>query len=127
MDNAVKGYPHIDLPLKYLDLSKDTRKTIWGDFLRRSTTSIVSATEIEKLAGRTLNGRQVRDRNSWLQAAHANAPMQIKNAVKLAQEWASEKKSPLKYSLLETVLGAYEDFERHMVGHGSIENLNSYT
>ena len=50
--------------------------------------------------------------------------MQIKNAVKLAQEWASEKKSPLKYSLLET---AYEDFERHMVGHGSIENLNSYT
>ena len=124
-DDAMQS--RIDLPLKYLDLSKDIRKTIWGEFLKRSTISIVSATEIEKLADRTLNGRQVRDRNFWGQAAHANAPMQIKNAIKLAQEWASEKKSPLKYSLLETVLGAYEDFERYMVGHGSIESLNSYT
>jgi SpoVK/Ycf46/Vps4 family AAA+-type ATPase len=123
-DEAMQS--RVDLPLRYPDLNKDTRKTIWGIFLRQKVFSGVEEADIEKLAEKELNGRQVRDCNFRGQVIHANAPSQIKNAVKLAHEWASQEKSPLTYSHLETVLEMYRDFVRDMVGHGSIDNLNSY-
>lgn len=122
-DDAMQS--RIDIPLKYPDLSTDTRKTIWGDFLERNTSSTVNKTDIENLAKRRLNGRQVYDCTFRL-VFQAKTPSQIKNAVKLALEWASKGNFPLTYSDLETVLDMYRDFERDMVGHSSIENLTSY-
>jgi SpoVK/Ycf46/Vps4 family AAA+-type ATPase len=122
MTNRVEDFDdtmqsRIGLPLKYPDLSKDTRMTIWGDFLGRNTSSTVNKTDIENLAERKLNGRQVYDCTFQWPVIQANTPSQIKNAVKLAHEWASEGNFPLTYSNLETVLDMYRDFERDMVGH----------
>ena len=61
-DGAMQS--RIDLPLKYPDLSKDTRKTIWTDFLKRNDTFTVDERDVESLAEKNFNGRQVYDRNS---------------------------------------------------------------
>ena len=66
--NRVKDFDEamqsrIDLPLRYSDLNKDTRKTIWRNFLKQCTPHVVDETDIEKLAERKLNGREVRDCN----------------------------------------------------------------
>ena len=124
IDEAMQS--RIDLPIRYSDLSKDTRKTVWRSILEQSSLSAVDETHIEKLAGRELNGRQVRVCNSPGQEVHSDALSQIKNAVKLAHEWASHKNSQLTCSQLETVLDIYLEFERDMVGHGPIENRSSY-
>lgn len=56
-DDAMQS--RIDLPLKYPDLSKETRKTIWIDFLKRNNTFPVNESDVESLAEKDLNGRQV--------------------------------------------------------------------
>ncbi|KAJ9149384.1 AAA ATPase family protein [Pleurostoma richardsiae] len=85
IDLAFQSRIHVSL--EYPDLTADSRRQIWRNFLGAAALgSDVSERDIEELATLQLNGRQ------------------IKNILKTAQLLASRKKSVLKRSFIDTVL-----------------------
>ncbi|EOO00934.1 putative aaa family protein [Phaeoacremonium minimum UCRPA7] len=85
IDAAFQSRIHVSL--EYPDLTTDSRRQIWRNFLSAATLKAeVSEADIDDLARLQLNGRQ------------------IKNILKTAQLLASRKKSVLKRSFIDTVL-----------------------
>ena len=85
IDAAFQSRIHVSLG--YPDLSADSRRQIWRNFLEGATLkSEVSEKDLDELAELKLNGRQ------------------IKNILKTAQLLAARKKSNLQRSYIDTVL-----------------------
>ncbi|EME83639.1 uncharacterized protein MYCFIDRAFT_47080 [Pseudocercospora fijiensis CIRAD86] len=76
----------IHLSLEYPELNKKSRKGIWETFLKRLPEHNMSEKEVEKLAEKQLNGRE------------------IKNFLKSAQLLANFEKEVLAYQHVETVI-----------------------
>ncbi|KAK2757815.1 ATPase [Colletotrichum kahawae] len=112
-DEAFKS--RIQLTLRYNNLDKDQRLTIWGNFLRRlqslNTTprareSVSSmdygvnisqiSNHLEELAKESLNGRDIR------------------NVISTARQLASYKQCQLEYSHLRTVIDETKRFEEYL-------------
>jgi SpoVK/Ycf46/Vps4 family AAA+-type ATPase len=60
-DEAMQSRIH--LAIRYPLLSKETRRTLWEHFLERGVDSKVDEKELDKVAERRLNSRQVREWN----------------------------------------------------------------
>ncbi|PUU80698.1 hypothetical protein B9Z19DRAFT_1078786 [Tuber borchii] len=115
-DEAFQSRIHI--ALRYNDLDKKARRVIWKTFLgmvaREESGSdcqlrdIVSDEELEGLARRELNGRQ------------------IKNAVRTAQALALNKNEGLSMEHLKLVLAVTEGFEQDLKGTGNLDSMMSY-
>ncbi|WYZ36905.1 hypothetical protein EsH8_II_000411 [Colletotrichum jinshuiense] len=85
IDQAFQSRIHVSL--EYPDLTPDSRRQIWRNFLQGATLkSEVSDDDLNELAELSLNGRQ------------------IKNVLKTAQLLAARKKSVLKRSFIDVVL-----------------------
>ncbi|EFQ31520.1 ATPase [Colletotrichum graminicola] len=85
IDLAFQSRIHVSL--EYPDLTPESRRQIWHNFLRETTLeSEISDEDIAELAELRLNGRQ------------------IKNILKTSQLLAARKKSALKRSFIDTVL-----------------------
>ncbi|WQF82149.1 Putative AAA+ ATPase domain, ATPase, AAA-type, core [Colletotrichum destructivum] len=85
IDPAFQSRIHVSL--EYPDLTAESRRLIWGNFLKGATLeSEVSDEDVAELAALPLNGRQ------------------IKNVLKTAQLLAARKKSPLRRSFIDVVL-----------------------
>jgi len=115
-DEAFQSRIHI--ALRYNDLDKKARRVIWKTFLgmvaREESGSdcqlrdIVDDEELEGLARRELNGRQ------------------IKNAVRTAQALALNKNEGLSMEHLKLVLAVTEGFEQDLKGTGNLDSMMSY-
>ncbi|KAL9099152.1 MAG: hypothetical protein Q9163_005310 [Psora crenata] len=113
-DDAIKSRIH--LGIKYDDLNKDARAQVWSTFIGRAdnTTkegmkSSVTGKQIQELAQRPSNGRQ------------------IKNTVRIAHALAASKNVPLGYEHLTNALDANEDFDNEHRGIGlPVNAANSY-
>ncbi|KAI1418424.1 AAA family ATPase [Hypoxylon sp. FL1857] len=79
----------IDIILGYKDLTRDTRRQIWSNFIRRLPPEAVSISSeaIEDLSGWSLNGRQ------------------IKSSIKTGWTLSASKGEPLRKEHLDLVLG----------------------
>jgi len=85
IDPAFQSRIHVSL--EYPDLTAESRRVIWRNFLSASGTKAdVSDEDINELAKLQLNGRQ------------------IKNILKTAQLLASRKKSPLRREFIDVIL-----------------------
>jgi len=85
IDAAFQSRIHVSL--EYPDLTAESRKQIWRNFLEASALRAdVSEADVDELATLQLNGRQ------------------IKNILKTAQLLAARKRSILKRSFIDTVL-----------------------
>ncbi|PWW76948.1 P-loop containing nucleoside triphosphate hydrolase protein [Tuber magnatum] len=110
-DEAFQSRIHI--ALRYNDLDKKARRVIWKTFLgmvaREESGSecelrdVVNDEELEGLARRQLNGRQ------------------IKNAVRTAQALALNKNEGLSMEHLKLVLAVTEGFEHDLKGTGNLD------
>lgn len=101
IDMAFQSRIHVSL--QYPDLTNDSRAHIWRNFLAAAKQKPeIADQDIEELAELDLNGRQ------------------IKNILKTAQLLARRKKSVLKRSFIETVLGIEK---RRPVVNGSADRL----
>ncbi|KAG8531062.1 uncharacterized protein KY384_004419 [Bacidia gigantensis] len=113
-DDAIKSRIH--LGVKYDDLNQKARAKVWATFIARAdnTTkqglkSTVTDKQIQELAQRPSNGRQ------------------IKNTVRIAHALAASKNKPLAYEDLTSALDANEDFDNEHRGIGLPPNAaNSY-
>jgi SpoVK/Ycf46/Vps4 family AAA+-type ATPase len=115
-DEAFQSRIHI--ALRYNDLDKKARRVIWKTFLGmvakeesgpdRALRDVVNDKELEGLARRELNGRQ------------------IKNAVRTAQALALSKNEGLSMEHLKLVLAVTEGFEHDLKGTGKLDNMMSY-
>lgn len=107
-DDAMRS--RIRIAIKYPPLGADTRRGLWASFLAKAVTSGArfSYKELEELARRELNGRQ------------------IKNAVGAALALAHEEKKSLSYRYLETVLQLGDEFDCDYKGPGQVGNLDAY-
>ncbi|KXT16696.1 hypothetical protein AC579_5228 [Pseudocercospora musae] len=76
----------IHLSLEYPELNKKSKKGIWETFLKRLPKHSIGEKEVEKLAEKQLNGRE------------------IKNFLKSAQLLANHEKEVLGYEHVETVI-----------------------
>ncbi|KAK0614553.1 AAA family ATPase [Immersiella caudata] len=94
-DDAFKSRIHV--PLKYTNLSKESRLTVWRNFLAKVDEKEVSEEEMRVLSeeGR-LNGRQ------------------IKNVVRTAKSLAGYKRRRLDYGQLREVMEIQMAFERDL-------------
>ncbi|KAI5840555.1 hypothetical protein DFP73DRAFT_482409 [Morchella snyderi] len=111
-DEAFQSRIHI--ALRYNDLDKKAKRVIWKTFLEMvakgeclpggTPRQIVSKDELEGLARRQLNGRQ------------------IKNTVRTAQALAVNKNENLSMEHLNLVLAVTEGFEHDLKGTGQIES-----
>ena len=100
--NRLKTFDHaflsrIHIALHFHDLSNETLKSIWIAFLKKAGVTIgeaggVSEAQLEDLAKRIMNGRQV------------------KNAVKTSTSLAISRKESLSYAHLVQVLDVMEQF-----------------
>ena len=86
LDKALDSRVHVKITYPELDLA--ARKQVWHNFISMLPSLFVALTEedLEFLAGKKLNGRQ------------------IKNVIKTAQLLASEQKKPLDLEHMHTVL-----------------------
>ena len=86
LDKALDSRVHVKITYPELDLA--ARKQVWHNFISMLPSSFVALTEedLEFLAGKKLNGRQ------------------IKNVIKTAQLLASEQEKPLELEHMHTVL-----------------------
>ena len=86
IDTAFKG--RIDLILPYYDLDKDSRKSVWKNFISRLSpgTAEISHDDYAILAQDEMNGRE------------------IKNSIKTAIILADRKKEPVKLEHIRIVL-----------------------
>jgi len=82
--------------IKYPDLGFDSRKAVWKTFIAKASkgSSNISEDELDRLAGYTLNGRQ------------------IKNAVSTAQCIALDQNSQLLVDHIETVLETLSNWQQ---------------
>ena len=78
----------IDILLTYSELSKEARRQIWANFVKRLPANSVNLTDadLDNLSERNINGRQ------------------IKSAIKTASIMATSEGVPLSMSQLEVVL-----------------------
>ncbi|OCL12971.1 P-loop containing nucleoside triphosphate hydrolase protein [Glonium stellatum] len=114
--NRVKDFngamlSRIRVAIRYLPLGVDTRRTLWTCFLGKAITTSrarFSSDEIEELARRELNGRQ------------------IKNAVGAALALACEDKKPLSSWYLEIVLQLGDEFDNDLGSLGQVGNRSVY-
>lgn len=138
-DEAFQSRIHI--ALRYNDLDKKAKRVIWKTFLEMvakgeclpgdTPRQIVSKEELEGLARRQLNGRQVtilrqtntRYRASLILTLYAFT-LQIKNTVRTAQALAVNKNENLSMEHLNLVLAVTEGFEHDLKGTGQIESKN---
>ena len=111
IDSAFKS--RISVAIKYPELDKGARGTIWTRFLKMAGVKIldnangepqsITKAELGELVGKKMNGRFV--------AILANLiSREIKNAVRTAQTRAALKKEPLNYALLTRVMEMATDF-----------------
>lgn len=92
-DEAFQSRIHI--ALKYHDLTKESRRAVWKNFLSRlGEENEMDETVYDALEEYALNGRQ------------------IKNAVKTAEGLAEFKGTKVDLGILETVLRMQRDFAR---------------
>ncbi|RDL41313.1 uncharacterized protein BP5553_01292 [Venustampulla echinocandica] len=109
-DGAVQSRIHIGLA--YSSLGFDTRKSIWESFLNKPNAKgrVVGfkGTELQDLAERKLNGRQ------------------IKNAVRAAHALADFEKVDLAMNHLHKVLDVGAIFENDFKGTGATDNEHAY-
>lgn len=85
MDAAFQSRIHVSL--EYPDLTRESRRQIWGNFVRGAALrSELSDQDLDQLSELSLNGRQ------------------IKNVLKTSQLLASRKKATLKREFINTVL-----------------------
>jgi ATP-dependent 26S proteasome regulatory subunit len=84
-DPAFQSRIHISL--NYQELSIDSRKTVWNNFLNTSTQDhTITKVQLDELARMNMNGRQ------------------IKNILKIARLLASRKEEKLNYEHILTTL-----------------------
>lgn len=98
-DSAFKSRIHV--PLKYTDLTFESRKEIWKNFLRNRTTDVeidVADSHLDSLASAELNGRQ------------------IKNVIRTAKSLAQYHGEKLGYDKLQQVIKIQMDFEDELEG-----------
>jgi SpoVK/Ycf46/Vps4 family AAA+-type ATPase len=106
-DEAFKS--RISVAINYNDLDVNTRRAIWKNFLGMAGVCIIEAqptdvvahvttAQLEKLAAKGLNGRE------------------IKNAVRTTQALAKSSNKLLSYDLLLQVLRIVEDFDQDFSG-----------
>jgi SpoVK/Ycf46/Vps4 family AAA+-type ATPase len=122
-DPAMMSRVHI--ALCYPDLGHDARKKIWESFLERAPKGEVKlrSKELEKLAARNLNGRQVC--SDFQTETCVLTSIQIKNAFRAAYVLADG--APVLFSNFETILNLGDEFNQAFQGHGSVESMRSYT
>jgi hypothetical protein len=103
-DDAFKSRIHV--PLKYRNLTIQSREKIWRNFLQKmdGATAEVSDEEFKKLAQADINGRQ------------------IKNVIRTAKSLAEFRGAKLDLGLLEQVVGIQMEFEEDLVGEKVIVN-----
>ena len=103
-DKAFQSRIHISL--RYYDLEPDARRKIWVAFLNKVKSQQtsdpitglgVTSAELQDLAGRPVNGRQ------------------IKNVVKTASSLAATHSQPLGYAHLARVLEEMARFGQNMI------------
>lgn len=74
IDDAIASRIH--LPLKYKSLGLDARESIWESFLKKAVTkrggACYSRKDLDFLAIKDLNGRQVRSRTDWSWDSHTD-------------------------------------------------------
>lgn len=92
-DDAMKSRIHV--PLKYSDLTAESRKKIWKNFLERDGVKI-DEDGYERLAQAEINGRQ------------------IKNVIRTAKSLAQWRGMGLDCGLLEQVIGIQVEFEEEL-------------
>ncbi|KAK8069907.1 P-loop containing nucleoside triphosphate hydrolase protein [Apiospora phragmitis] len=112
-DEAFKSRIHI--PIRYTNLSQESRLQIWRNFLARIARSegdegsdeaakpLVSEKELATLAEHDLNGRQ------------------IKNVIKAAESLAAFEGKPLNMEQLQEVTKIQARFEADLARHGDID------
>ncbi len=99
IDAAFQSRIHVSI--EYPDLTAESRRQIWHNFLAGSAVQAdISDEDVDDLAALALNGRQ------------------IKNILKTAQLLASRKKSLLKRSFIDTVLSIEKRRPRCQAGLG---------
>ena len=124
-DEAIASRVH--LPLRYDNLDQLARRQVWEGLLERAKTrkggAVYTAKNIEELAERHLNGREVRE--FIFGQVEANR-CQIKNAVLTAQALAAHEASRIRLSHLEKAMAFNKQFQYDFRGAGQIENMHSY-
>jgi SpoVK/Ycf46/Vps4 family AAA+-type ATPase len=88
-DEAILSRIHISL--HYPDLTVDAKKHVWRNFLKRNYPEQISDMQMEDLAKRSDNGRQ------------------IKNVVRTAEVLARSRQKEIDYNLLVEVLQLAKD------------------
>ncbi len=76
----------INISIDYSPLTKESRRHVWANFLKRGEEHELTEANLEELAEMDLNGRQ------------------IKNLLKVSQLLACRKKVPLRFEHLKTVM-----------------------
>ncbi|KAI9891861.1 MAG: hypothetical protein M1814_002246 [Vezdaea aestivalis] len=109
-DEAILSRVHV--PLRYSELRKDARTSIWETFLRKAGMEegllSISEGEREKLTEKKLNGRQ------------------IKNAVRVASALAQQNRQAITFTELSIAVKRIAEFERDFRGPGSCDSMSSY-
>ncbi|KAF2161566.1 hypothetical protein M409DRAFT_37534 [Zasmidium cellare ATCC 36951] len=100
-DDAMKSRIHV--PLKYSDLTPESRKTIWRNFLQRERVQ-VDEEGYERLAQAGINGRQ------------------IKNVIRTAGSLAQWRGVSVDCGLLEQVIRIQVEFEEELEGKAGMVN-----
>lgn len=93
-DDAFKSRIHV--PLKYEDLSIDSRKQIWQNLLRGMPNASITEKDFDRLAAVNLNGRQ------------------IKNVIRTAKSLAEYHDEQLDAQKLQQVVDIQNDFEKEL-------------
>ncbi|CAZ80006.1 unnamed protein product [Tuber melanosporum] len=112
-DDAFQSRIHV--ALRYNELTFKAKVKIWKMFLEmvrvkygEDAPEVLSQEEIEWLAKKHLNGRQ------------------IKNSVRTAQALANNKKERLQMKHIRTVLNVAEGFENDLKGTGQLDSMHAY-
>ena len=131
-DDAIQS--RITLAVRYDPLNLVTIKQVWVSFLKKAATLNGAAEfdekELDRLAGKDLNGRQVRAQSSN-RSNRSNrslltvSPSQIKNMVAAAYALATYQNTKVSMSHLELVTSLSEEFEHDFGGAGKASN-NTY-
>lgn len=106
-DDAFKSRVHV--PLKYDDLSVDSRKRIWKNFLSKQDRVQLDETGYESLAQANINGRQ------------------IKNVIRTAKSLARYHQEKLDETKLQQVIAIQEEFHAELdLTNGARNGMNGY-
>lgn len=128
-DDAIQS--RTTLAVRYDPLNLVTRKQVWVSFLKKAATLNGAAEfdqkELDRLAGKDLNGRQVRAQSSNRsnRSLLTVGPSQIKNMAAAAYALATYQNTKVSMSHLELVTSLSEEFEHDFGGAGKASN-NTY-